>query len=437
MTELPNSLDAERAALGSVFLHRDAIVSIAPWLTPDLFYDGRNGLIYQAMLDCYRGKVTPNVRTVSDRLKETGKLESVGLDYLLSLGTDLPHGLDVDAYARTVERLAVRRGLIIAGGKIAAAGYNESDAEKALDEAQAALTKVAMLRACDTAFTPFSTIVEEVYADIASEVLPGLPTGFRDLDEMTGGMHRQDLVVLAARPSVGKTSMAGCLACNLAERTGLPVLFFSLEMGRKDVLLRAASGASGINLQALRQRTLRDEERQAVIEALSWANNQPIYVSDDAAQTVMQIRNKVLRFRVEHGDLGLVVIDYLQLMDFEGKVENRVQEVSKISRGLKQLAREADVPVLALSQLSRAVEGRASHVPMLSDLRESGAIEQDSDIVMFIYREELYDRETDKRGIAELHIAKHRNGPIGVIPLRFDANTTRFMDLTYRTPDGY
>lgn len=437
MTELPNSLDAEQAALGSVFLNRDAIVSIAAWLTPDLFYDGRNGLIYQAMLDCYRARVTPNVKTVSARLKEQGRLDSVGLDYLLSLGNDLPHGFDVDAYARTVERLAVRRGLIAAAGKIAAAGYNEADADKALDEAQAALTRVAMLRAGDAAFIPFSAIVEEVYSDIASEVLPGLPTGFRDLDEMTGGMHRQDLVILAARPSVGKTSMAGCLACNLAEQTRLPVLFFSLEMGRKDVLLRAASGASGINLQALRQRTLRDSERGAFIEALSWANEQPIFVSDDAAQTVLQIRNKVLRFRVEHGDLGLVVIDYLQLMDFEGKVENRVQEVSKISRGLKQLAREADVPVLALSQLSRAVEGRSSHVPMLSDLRESGSIEQDADIVMFIYREELYDKETDRKGVAELHIAKHRNGPVGVIPLRFDSNTTRFLDLTYRTPDGY
>ena len=437
MTDLPYNLDAERAVLGSVFLHRDAIVSIAAWLAPSLFFSEQNATIYQAMLDCYRARVTPNVRTVADRLTEQKQMERVGIDYLLSLGSDIPHGLDVDAYARTVEKLAVRRALIQAAGTIAAAGYNEADADKALDTAQVALTAVATLRSNDGAFVPFSAIVDEEYTDLEEETTSGISTGFIDLDQLTGGLYRQDLIILAARPSIGKTSMAGCLACNVAEQTGLPVLFCSLEMGRKDILRRAAAMSAGIDLQAVRQRRLSDEDAAAYMTALGWAHKQPIYVDDTAAQTVMSIRNRVLRFRVERGELGLVVIDYLQLMDFEGKAENRVQEVAKISRGLKQLAREADVPVLALSQLSRAVEGRTSHVPMLSDLRDSGGIEQDADLVMFIYREEVYDKETDKKGIAEIHVAKHRNGPIGVVPMRFDRRTTAFQNITYRGGASY
>lgn len=436
-TELPYNLDAEKAVLSSVILHRDAIVSIAAWLTPALFYGEQNAVIYQAMLDCYKARITPNVRTIIDRLTEQKLIARVPLDYLLSLGTDIPHGLDVDAYARTVEKLAVRRALITAAGKIAAAGYNETDADKALDAAQVELTAVATLRSNDGAFVSFSAIVEEEIHDLQEETTNGTPTGFHDLDTITGGLYRQDLIILAARPSIGKTSMAGCLACNIAERTCLPVLFCSLEMGRKDILRRAAAMSAGIDLQAVRQRRLSDHDAAAYMTALGWAHKQPIYVDDTASQTVLSIRNKVLRFRVERGELGLVVIDYLQLMDFEGKAENRVQEVAKISRGLKHLAREADVPVLALSQLSRAVEGRTSHVPMLSDLRDSGGIEQDADLVMFIYREEVYDKETDKKGIAEIHIAKHRNGPIGVVPMRFDAASTAFQNITYRGISGY
>ena len=437
MSDLPNNIDAERACLGSVFLYRDAIVAIAPWLTPAHFYLEKHAWIYQAMLDCYRAQVAPNNRTVADRLKEQGRLEAVGFEYLLCLDDEIPHGLDVEAYARQVERAAILRQLVIAGGTIAALGYTSQDYEQALDQAQSVLTAAATMRSNDQAIVSFSDIAEEEYANISAEVVPGISTGFCDLDDILGGLHRQDLVVLAARPSQGKTSLAGCLACNVAERAGLPVMFFSLEMGRRDILMRAAAIKSGVNLHAVRQRHLRDTEATEYMKALGWAAKQPIYVDDTAAQTVMHIRNKVLRFRVEHGALGLVVIDYLQLMDCEGKTENRVQEVSKISRGLKQLAREVDVPVLALSQLSRAVESRTSHIPMLSDLRESGAIEQDADVVMFIYREEVYDQETDKKGIAEIHIAKHRNGPLGVVAMRFDTHTTRFADLAYRTPEGY
>lgn len=438
MIDLPSNTDAERATLGCVFLNRDAIVSIATWLTPAHFSDVRTALIYQAMLDCYRAGVAPNNRTVEDRLRTMGKFSEVGFEYLLHLDDGLPHGLDVETYARQVEREAIKRQLVIAGGKIAAIGYNATDHEQALDEAQGVLTAAATMRSSSSSIVPFSQIAEEEYANIEAEVIPGIPTGFIDLDEITGGLHRQDLIILAARPSQGKTSLAGCLACNVADRAGLPVLLFSLEMGRRDILMRAAAMASGVNLQSVRQRRMSDRDTTEYMKALGWAAKQPIYVDDTATQTLMHIRNKALRFLVEHGQLGLIIVDYLQLMDYQGKTENRVQEVSKISRGLKQLARETDTPVLALSQLSRAVEGRTSHVPMLSDLRESGSIEQDADLVMFIYREEVYDHETDKKGVAELHIAKHRNGPLGVVPLRFDTMTTRFTDLAprYRDDDG-
>jgi len=434
---LPYDSDAECAVLGSVLLHRDAIVSVAPWLRPAHFYEERNAWIYQAMLDCYRAQVTPNIRTITDRLRDMGKYDAVGgILYLNGLDASLPHGLDIEAYARRVERFAMLRGLVVAGGKIAALGYRSGDGLQALADAQAELTKVAALQSSDTAFVPFSAIVDDVYDDMASEAAPGIATGYTDLDRMTGGLHRGDLVILAARPGVGKTSLAGCLACNVASLHRLPVAFISLEMGRKDILMRAAALYAGLDLASIRQRKLNDDERTAFISALQWAHDQPVYIEDTASLTMQTIRNKVLRFKVERGDVGLVIVDYLQLMKSEGRKE-RWQEVGEISRDLKQLAREVDVPILALSQLSRAVEGRSSHVPMLSDLRESGNLEQDADMVMFIYREEMYDRETQNKGVAELHIAKHRNGPIGVVPLRFDARSTRFDDLSYRSVEGY
>jgi replicative DNA helicase len=248
-------------------------------------------------------------------------------------------------------------------------------------------------------------------------------------------LQRSDLVVLAARPGVGKTSMALTFAYEMARR-GTPILFFSLEMSREQLVQRLVSMHTGVSTHKLRQNQLRHDEIPEVIRAFGEISEWPIYVEDMTDQTPLSIRTATLRHISKVGE-SVVMVDYLQLMEGKGRDENRVQEVSKISRGLKKLAKETNMPVLALSQLSRAVEGRTSHVPMLSDLRESGSIEQDADIVLFIYREELYDRESDKRGMAELHIAKHRNGPLGVIPLRFDNSTTRFHDLTYRTPDNY
>jgi replicative DNA helicase len=264
----------------------------------------------------------------------------------------------------------------------------------------------------------------------------GVPTGYTDLDELTGGLQPSDLIILAARPSVGKTSLALSLAYNVAFQSNSTVGVFSLEMSRDQLVQRMLSMHTGIDMQRLRTGNLRGDELNLALEGMGVLSEIPIYIEDTPGLSINEVRSKARRLHAEAG-VDLLMIDYLQLMSGK-RSDNRVQEVSEISRGLKALARELNVPVIALSQLSRAVEGRQSHVPMLSDLRESGSIEQDADIVMFIYREELYDKETEKKGIAEIHMAKHRNGPLGVIPLRFEARTTRFQNLErYRAPEGY
>jgi replicative DNA helicase len=436
MTELPASLENEQATLGAILVNRDALTPIAPWLPAAAFYLEKHAWIYAAMLACYQARTPPDIRTVSDMLRQRGQFDTIGgAAYLLTLADAVPTSYHVEYYARIVERCAIQRAGIAAAGRMAGIAYDGTDSEQIIADMQAELTRLSALRASHTTFVPFSAIVDEVYDELASETAPGTPTGFRDLDELTGGLHGGDLLILAARPGVGKTSLAGCLACNVAG-LGLPVAFVSLEMGRKGILARAAAMYAGVDLAGVRDRRLSDDERAAYVRALGWAHDQPIYVEDTPGLTMASIRSAVLRLRVELGALSLVVVDYLQLMRSSGKKE-RWLEVGDMSRELKQLARELDVPVLALSQLSRAVEGRTSHVPMLSDLRESGNLEQDADIVLFIYRPELYEKTPENAGAAELHIAKHRNGSTGIVPLTFDASTTRFASRSFRSPEGY
>lgn len=334
------------------------------------------------------------------------------------------------------------RELIIAGGKIAALGYDErAEIEHTISAAYAALDGATARAATDDGLVSVATTVDTMYEAIAAAMEKGegprfgLPTGFRDLDEITGGLQPTDLIILAARPSVGKSSFALSAAYNIAT-AGASVAVFSLEMSRDQCVQRLIALDTGINLQQVRLWTMREAELAAYMEALGRIHALPLHIDERMALTVADIRSRALRHISQNGPIDIAIVDYLQLMAGK-RSDNRVQEVSEITRGLKQLAKELHCPVLALSQLSRAVEGRQSHIPMLSDLRESGSIEQDADIVMFIYREEMYDKETDKKGIAEMHIAKHRNGPTGVVPMRFDANTTRFMDLSYRSAEGY
>ena len=439
--ELPQNIEAEKATLGSILLNREAIVAVAPWLLAEYFYMDRHAQIYEAMLACYNARIPPDTRTVSEELRRRDRLDSCGgVPYLSDLVDTVPTSYHVEYYARIVERTALLRQLINAGGKIAALGYDErEELENTLDQAEQTLFEVSQRRS-NQDFIHIGQVIDPYYEQInylqehRGEVV-GVPSGFRDLDELTGGLQQSDLIILAARPSVGKTSFALSLGYNVATRHQRNVGIFSLEMSRDQLVQRLLAMDTRIDSHRLRTGHLNESDLQNVMESMGRLAAVPIYIEDTPGLSIMEVRSKARRLQSQSG-VDLIIIDYLQLMAGK-RTDNRVQEVSEISRGLKALARELNVPVIALSQLSRAVEGRTSHIPMLSDLRESGCIEQDADIVMFIYREELYDKETDKKGIAELHIAKHRNGPIGVVPMRFDAATTRFDDLTYRTPEGY
>ncbi len=583
--EPPHNIEAEKATLGSILLNREAIQAVASWLQPNYFYLAKHSQIYEAMLACYNARIPPDTRTVSEELRRHDRLDVIGgITYLSELVDVVPTSYHVEYYARIVERTALLRQLISAGGSIAALGYEErEDLDATLDKAEQVLFEVSQRRSTQD-FIHIGQVIDAYYEQInylqehRGEVV-GVPTGFRDLDQITGGLQRSDLIILAARPGVGKTSFVMSLAYNVAMQHQSTVGVFSLEMSREQLVQRLLAMDTRIDSHRLRLGNIPDHELRTVMEAMGRLAAAPIYIEDTPGLSIMDVRSKARRLQAQAG-VDLIIIDYLQLMHGR-RSDNRVQEVGEISRGLKALARELNVPVIALSQLSRAVEGRTSHVPMLSDLRESGclvgeslvylpdegvyrridslvgnsgfrvlalneetwklesrqvlrafttghkpvfkltthlarsiratgnhkfltlqgwkrldelgtgqritipgrlngptqvtdvywdeivsidadgkeevydltveglhnfvanditvhnSIEQDADIVMFIYREELYDKETDKKGIAEIHIAKHRNGPVGMVPMRFDPNTTTFMDLTYRAPDGY
>jgi replicative DNA helicase len=441
---LPHNDAAERATLGAIFLDREAVVPIAAWLQPEHFYIEKHAWVFEAQIACYTRRTPPDLTTVADELRRRERLDQIGgIPFLIDLSNSVPTAYHVEYYAKIVERTAVLRRLIQAGGKIAALGFDESDdVEQTLDAAEQELFNVSQRRGIQ-GFVPLSQVVDQYY-EYLSDVqergpeMTGLASGFVDFDRMTGGLHKSDLLILAARPGVGKSSLAMSMAFNIAMQQRVAVGVFALEMGRDQLLQRLLATHTGIDSQKLRTGRITTTELTTLMDAMGQLSTAPIYIDDTPGVTVNELRSKSRRLQAEHG-LELLIIDYLQLMSGSGKRgDNRVQEVSEISRSLKSLARELNIPVIALSQLSRAVEGRTSHVPVLADLRESGAIEQDADLVMFIYREEMYDKDTDKKGIAEIHIAKHRNGPLGVVNLFFDQRTTRFRDLApYRSPEGY
>lgn len=430
---LPADINAERMTLGAILLERDAIIAVAPWLAAECFYLEKHAWVYEAMLACYNRRVPPDLSTVADELRRRERLDLVGgIAFLGELSAEVPSAVHVDYYARIVERTAMLRRLIEAGGKISALGYDErTDLETTLGRAEAELYAIAQRRS-EQDFVHIGEIADTLFNQIRTaqerdDDVSGVPSGYDEIDEITGGLQPSDLIILAARPSVGKTALALSLAYNTLFQAGASVGIFSLEMSREQLVQRLLAMHTGIDTKRLRTGSLREAELVQVMEGLARLSELPLYIEDTPGLSISEVRAKARRLHAQAG-LDLLLVDYLQLMQGP-RAENRVQEVSEIARGLKNLARELDIPVLALSQLSRAVEGRSSRVPLLSDLRESGELEQAADIVMFIYREELYDRETDKPGIAEIHIAKHRNGPLGVVPLRFDANTTRFRNL--------
>ncbi len=437
----PHNIEAEQSVLGSLLIDRDAIIRVASYLKPEDFYIWSNGTIYRAILDLYNRREPTDFITLSNELKQRGVLDDIGGDvYISSLLGSVPTAVHVEYYGRIVERQSTRRRLIEAGTEIVGIGYKDAlETEDALDSAERALFDVSQKRQTKD-FVSISDVLDKFFDQIEylqqhrGDVV-GVPTGYTDLDQLLGGLQKSDLLILAARPSMGKTAFQLGLTYGAAVQHGKSVGIFSLEMSAEQLVQRLLATETGVDSHRLRLGMIDDSEWDRISRAFGRLAEANIYIDDAANATIMDVRSKARRLQAEHG-LDLIIIDYLQLMTGR-RSDNRVQEVSEISRGLKGLARELNVPVIALSQLSRAVETRADHHPMLSDLRESGSIEQDADIVMFIYRDEKYDENSEKKGIAEIIIAKHRNGPVGSINLRFFERTGRFADLElYRDPEN-
>jgi replicative DNA helicase len=437
----PHNLDAEQSVLGALLSDRDAIIHVASYLRAGDFYRRAHSLTYEAILALYNRREPVDLVTLVDELARQGVLEDAGGEpYLAELIAATPTTVHAEYYARIVTRTAVRRRLIDAGGEIVRIGFDDAtEVEDALDSAERILFDVSQRRG-EREFRSMREILEEYFDRLDSlhqhkgDVI-GVPTGFIDLDKLTGGLQKSDLIIVAARPSVGKSALGLSLAYHAAVQHQQTVGLFVLEMSGEQIVQRLLSMETGIDSHRLRMGFIDDSEWNSVVRAFGRLSEAPIFVDDTASVTMMDVRSKARRLAAEHG-LDMIIVDYLQLMTSGRRSDNRVQEISEISRGLKTLARELDVPIVALAQLSRAVESRQSHVPMLSDLRESGSIEQDADVVMFIYREEIYDPDTERRGIADIIVAKHRNGPVGTVHLRFFEKTARFADLElYREPN--
>ena len=440
----PQNLEAEASVLGGIMLDRDAIVKIADTLSSDDFYEYKNQLIFEVMLDLYEDRASIDVLTVSNKLEEKGQIASVGgMSYLTSLVNGTPSAAHIVHYAQIVQRKSTLRKLINATSEMTTTAYGEvADVDQLLDQSEQKLFGISQ-KYLKQNFIPISKVLHETF-DRIDELhkergkLRGIPTGFKDLDHLLGGLQKSDLIILASRPSMGKTSMALDIVRHVGVKEKIPVGIFSLEMSKDQLVDRLLAAEADVDMWRMRTGRLSDEGENNDFERIGHAmgrlSDAPIFIDDSASSNIMEIRTKARRLQAEH-DLGLITVDYLQLM--EGRnTDNRVQEVSEISRALKSLARELNVPVLALSQLSRAVESRNPPIPQLSDLRESGSIEQDADVVMFIYREEQYKgRDTKRPHVADILIKKHRNGPTGHLELYFDETKTSFRSLSRETEE--
>ena len=435
----PQNIEAERSVLGSLMLDKDAIIKVANLIRIGDFYKDDHNLIYEAMVELYEKREPIDVLSLSNRLEEKNQLDKVGgSSYLTSLVNSVPSSSNVEHYAKVVQKKSTLRKLITASGEITEMGYKESeDVEKILDEAEQKLFSVSQ-KYIKQDFVSIKSILESAFNRIdelhkGDHKLRGVPCGFPDLDNLLAGFQKSDLVIIAARPSIGKTSLALDLARQIAVQQKVPVGIFSLEMSSDQLIDRMLAAQSGVDLWRLRTGRLKsedgDDDFQKIGEAMGILSEAPIFIDDAGSSNVMEMRTMARRLQSEH-NVGVIIVDYLQLMEGRSSGgDNRVNEISEISRALKQLARELNIPIIALSQLSRAVESRSPQIPKLSDLRESGSIEQDADIVIFLYREDREKPDTPNKNIIELHIAKHRNGPVGKISLYFDERITSFKSL--------
>lgn len=430
----PQNLEAEQSVLGSMLIDREAIIKVADTLRPEDFYRDAHRVIYEAIIDLFEKSEAVDIVTLCDALQQRGKLEEVGgASYVASLANIVPTAANCEHYARIVEEKSLLRQLIDAATRIVARGYEAAEeVEELLDEAERLIFNISQRRS-GQGYIPIKQVLVETFERIEylysrKGSVTGVPTGFTDLDNLTSGLHPSDLVVLAARPSQGKTTMSLCIARHAAVQHGIPVALFSLEMSRDQLAQRMLCAEAGVNSQRLRTGYLADEDWPRLSHALGRLSEAPIFIDDTPNISVLELRARARRMKAEH-DLGLLVVDYLQLMRTRGRLENRQQEISEISRSLKALARELKIPVLALSQLSRAVEQRQDQRPVLSDLRESGAIEQDADVVIFIY----FNPKAENKNLAEVIVAKQRNGPTDSIHLLFLKEYGRFANLDRRS----
>ncbi len=435
----PQAVEAEQSVLGSILIDGDAILKVGDFLKPADFYRAQHADVYEAMLALHGQREPIDLVTLADELKRRDRLEGIGGPaYLATLMNSVPTAVHVEHYGRIVERKAVLRNLIGAAGKIAAVGYEEAnDAEVAIDRAESILFEISQRRT-DGGFESLSILLGQAYDRLEylhehrGQIL-GVPTGLSQLDALLGGLQPSDLIILAARPSVGKTSMALNIAQHAAVRENKKVAVFSLEMSKEQLALRLLAAETGINPRPLQTGFVDETDWSKIAMVMNDMATAPMWIDDSPALSVMELRTKARRLEAEQHGLDLVIVDYLQLMQAStsNKDANRVQEVSEISRGLKQLARELKVPVVALSQLSRGVEQRGTAEPRLSDLRDSGSIEQDSDVVIFLYRDGEQNPEAEVE-LIKAKVAKHRNGPIGEVPLQFRKANTRFYTVAAR-----
>jgi replicative DNA helicase len=435
----PQNVEAEQSAIGAMLLDKEAIPVIMEILKSEDFYREDHKEIFEAVMDLFDKGEPVDLITVSEQLKSRGTLDGIGgLEYLTNLANAVPTTANARHYAKIVEEKSILRKLIKAASNIVNMGYEaQEELSYVIDKAEKDIFDILQDRSSQ-GFAPIKDVLvdtfnrlEELYNNKGH--VTGIPTRFVDLDYKMSGLHNSDLILVAARPAMGKTSFVLNIASNVAIYAKVPVAVFSLEMSKDQLVNRMLCSEAMVDSQKMRTGKLEDEDWKKVARALGPLSEAPIYIDDTAGISIMEIRAKCRRLKLEKG-LGLVIIDYLQLMQGRGKNDSRQQEISEISRSLKILAKEINVPVITLSQLSRAVETRQDHRPILSDLRESGAIEQDADIVMFLYRDDYYNPESEKKNIAEVIVAKHRNGSTGTIELKWRGEYTRFDNIEkYRT----
>ena len=433
----PQNIEAEQSVLGSLLIDKDAIIKIADIISAEDFYRRAHEEIFQAVVDLYQKREPIDLLSLSSRLKEKKQLDEIGgLSYLTSLMNSVPTASHIVHYAKMVHQKRILRDLIGASHEISQLAWEDKDIDELLDEAEKKIFSISQTSLIQE-FQHIKPYLHEAFERIdrlhkGDGAWRGIPTGFADLDNILAGLQKADLVILAARPSLGKTSLALDIARHAATNEKVAVGIFSLEMSKEQLVERLIASQAGVELWRLRTGKLSDEGADndfvRISEALNRLSAAKLYIDDAASPNVLQIRTMARRLQAEKG-LDLLIIDYLQLMQGSGRIENRTQEVSEISRSLKGLARELNIPIVALSQLSRSPETRTDQIPRLSDLRESGAIEQDADVVLFIYREDKVKKDTDKKNVAEIHIAKHRNGPTGKIELYFNEHYVSFKNL--------